>query len=181
MKMTDYDECYCGSTDYDLSPTIVVCKKCGRVWGRQNGVWTYVPSSAPKGEVMNPMMRVILLPKDTNMHGSIFGGVILSHIDLAASAEVRRHTIHPHVTVAMDAVKFKKPVYVGDLVTFYTTLVKKGTTSITVRVTVDAERYEKPHDGVSVTEAEVTFVTINLDGEPIPHDAPEDASRTEKC
>jgi len=120
----------------------------------------------------NLASRVILLPRDTNMHGTIFGGALLSHIDLAAATEVRKHTFHACVTVAMDAVKFTNPVYVGDIVSFYTLLIKKGKTSLRVRVTVDAERYKNPGEVVPVTEAEVTFVSVNDLGEPIPHDSP---------
>lgn len=117
-------------------------------------------------------IRVILLPKDTNMHGTIFGGAILSHIDLAAAVEVRKHTIHPHVTVALDEVVFKRPVYVGDIVSFYTCLMKMGTSSIQVHVKVVAERYKQPGTLVDVTAAMVTFVTVDSEGRRIPHDAP---------
>ena len=78
--------------------------------------------------------RVILLPKDTNAHGTIFGGVILSQIDLAAAVEARRYTLKKMVTVAMKEVEFHEPVYVGDVVSFYTRLLRLGKTSISVHI-----------------------------------------------
>ena len=112
-------------------------------------------------------IQVILLPKDTNAHGSVFGGVILSHIDLAAAVEARRHTRRILVTVAMHEVKFHKPVYVGDLVSFYTRLVRIGTTSITVKVEVEARRKEDD-SVVQVTEAEVVYVAVDKDYKKVP-------------
>src|SRR5262245_7886016 len=89
---------------------------------------------------LQPAIRVVMMPKDTNAHGTIFGGVILNHVDLAGAVEAQRHTARKVVTVAMHEVKFIAPVLVGDLVSFYTETVKIGTTSVTVRVTVDAKR-----------------------------------------
>jgi acyl-CoA thioesterase YciA len=108
------------------------------------------------------------MPKDTNAHGTIFGGVILSYIDQAAAIEAKQHGASFIVTVAMREVVFHEPVYVGDLVSFYTGLVRIGRTSITVSVEVFARRSEGTGGTVKVTEAEVTFV--NLDGrrKPIP-------------
>jgi acyl-CoA thioesterase YciA len=115
-----------------------------------------------------PAIRVVLLPRDTNAQGSIFGGVILSHIDLAGVTEARKHAAKRFVTVAMKEVVFKKPVFVGDTVSFYTTTKKIGTTSVTIQVEVEAQRWENPSERVIVTEAEITFVCINDKGEPIP-------------
>ena len=112
-------------------------------------------------------IRVLLLPKDTNALGTIFGGVILSHIDLAAAAEARRHTPHPLVTVAMREVVFHRPVNLGDLVSFYTRLVRIGTTSITVHVDVRAERHGATEE-VSVTDAEVVYVAVDEEGKKVP-------------
>lgn len=117
-------------------------------------------------------IRVMLLPKDTNALGTIFGGVILSHIDLAAGVEARKHTRSRAVTVAMREVVFHQPVYVGDTVSFYTTLTKKGRTSLTIKVRVEAQRVHDPSQIVPVTEAEVVFVCVDELGRPIPHDAP---------
>jgi acyl-CoA thioesterase YciA len=112
-----------------------------------------------------PAIRVVLLPRDTNAQGSIFGGVILSHIDLAGVTEARKHAAKRFVTVAMKEVVFKKPVFVGDTVSFYTTTKKIGTTSVTIQVEVEAQRWENPSERVIVTEAEITFVCINDKGE----------------
>ncbi|HVF88532.1 MAG TPA: hotdog domain-containing protein [Blastocatellia bacterium] len=113
------------------------------------------------------------MPKDTNAHGTIFGGVILSYIDLAAAIEVRKHTNKKFVTVAMHEVVFVAPVFVGDLVSFYTELVKIGRTSITTRVIVEADRVSQPGTCVRVTEAEVVYVAVDENRRPVPiRDAP---------
>lgn len=111
-----------------------------------------------------PAIRVMLMPKDTNAFGTIFGGVILSYIDIAGAIEARRHTRHRVVTVAMREVIFHEPVYVGDNVSFYTSLVKTGNTSITVKITVEAQRATDPSVTVQVTEAEAVFVAIDAHG-----------------
>ncbi|MCC7384725.1 MAG: acyl-CoA thioesterase [Deltaproteobacteria bacterium] len=113
-------------------------------------------------------IRVILLPKDTNAHGTIFGGVIMSQIDLAGAVEARRHTAHRVVTVAMDAMKFLQPVYVGDIVSFYTRLVRCGRSSVRVKVEVEAQRNERPHEIIQVTEAEAVYVAIDGQGKSTP-------------
>lgn len=115
----------------------------------------------------NPTIRVVLLPRDTNAHGTIFGGIILSHLDLAGAIEARKHTSHLIVTAAMREVEFRAPVFVGDVVSFYSRTERIGSTSITVRVEVEAERA----DGsgyASVTEAEIVYVGIGEDGRPAP-------------
>ena len=122
-------------------------------------------ATAPRRE---PSIRVILMPKDTNAHGTIFGGVILSYIDQAAAVEAKRHGASFIVTVAMREVVFHQPVYVGDLVSFYTGLVRIGRTSITVSVEVFAQRGEGTGGMVKVTEAEVTFVNLDQDRKPLP-------------
>jgi acyl-CoA thioesterase YciA len=111
-----------------------------------------------------PAIRVTLLPKDTNWHGTIFGGVLLSQIDLAAAIETRKHTTHRTVTVAMQEVEFKKPVFVGDVVSFYTSLVRRGKTSLTIHVDVEASRHDNPDHVVQVTQAVVIFVTVDAAG-----------------
>jgi len=108
------------------------------------------------------------MPKDTNAHGTIFGGVILSYIDQAAAIEAKQHGVSFIVTVAMREVVFHEPVYVGDLVSFYTGLVRIGRTSITVSVEVFARRGEGTGGTVKVTEAEVTFVNLDQKRRPIP-------------
>ena len=119
-------------------------------------------------EHRDPAIRITLLPRDTNSQGTIFGGVILSYIDTAGAIEAHRHThMERFVTVAMKEVIFHKPVYVGDLVSFYAETVRVGTTSITVRVIVDGVRIRK-RERVRVTEAEVIYVAVNERGEKIP-------------
>ncbi len=111
----------------------------------------------------DPAIRITLLPRDTNSAGTIFGGVILSYIDMAGAIEAHRHTrMDRFVTVAMREVIFHKPVCVGDLVSFYAETVRIGTTSITVRVIVEAERVGVSTDRVRVTEAEVVYVAVDL-------------------
>ncbi len=116
----------------------------------------------------DPAIRVMLLPKDTNGHGTIFGGILLSQIDLAAAVEARKHTRHRVVTVAMREVEFHRPVFVGDVVSFYTTLRRLGTTSITIHVDVEANRQDDPMQTVQVTEAEVVFVAVDDEGKKRP-------------
>ena len=124
-----------------------------------------------------PAIKVLLLPKDTNAYGTIFGGVILSNIDLASAIEARKVAAHRYVTRAMREVEFHQPVYLGDIVSFYTETVRIGRTSITVRVVVEAERWGAPPltaaatghgEQVKVTEAEVILVAVNAQGQPIP-------------
>src|SRR5216117_4304392 len=110
----------------------------------------------------DPAIRVVLLPRDTNSQGTIFGGVILSYIDMAGAIEAHRQTaMDRFVTVAMREVIFHEPVFVGDLVSFYAETLKIGTTSITVRVLVEAERYGKPGERARVTQAEVIYVAVD--------------------
>jgi len=124
----------------------------------------------------DPAIRVLLLPKDTNAYGTIFGGVILSHIDLASAIEARRAGPHRFVTKAMREVEFHEPVFVGDIVSFFTETVRIGRTSVTVRVLVEAERWTLAHaaagqtrgETIKVTEAEVVFVAVNAEGRPVP-------------
>ncbi len=113
-------------------------------------------------------IRVILLPKDTNAHGTIFGGVILSHLDLAGAVEARRRTRQDFVTVAMKEVEFHEPVFVGDIVSFYTNTVRVGTTSITVHVDVECSRQKEPDEVVRVTSADITYVAVDQYGNKTP-------------
>ena len=116
-----------------------------------------------------PAIKVLLLPKDTNALGTIFGGVILSHIDLASAVEARKAASHRYVTKAMHEVEFLEPVFLGDIVSFYTETLRIGRTSITVRVSVEAERWGAGHgEKVKVTEAEVVLVAVDSGGKPTP-------------
>jgi len=111
--------------------------------------------------VRDAAIRLTMMPRDTNAHGTVFGGVILSYIDVAGGVEAIRHTRHNRfVTVAMKEVIFHEPVFIGDLVSFYAKTLKVGNTSITIHVDVEAERFGTPGVVVKVTEAEVTFVAI---------------------
>jgi acyl-CoA thioesterase YciA len=115
-------------------------------------------------------LRVTMLPRDTNARGTIFGGVILSHLDLAGGIAASRLAARNFVTRAMRAVEFIAPVYVGDVVSFYTTVLRQGTTSITIKVSVEAERGRDPRQRVKVTEAEVIYVSVDETGKPVPLD-----------
>ena len=116
-------------------------------------------------------LRVVTLPKDTNQYGTIFGGVILSYIDMAGSIAARREILRRggaeagFVTVALNRVEFKKPVLVGDIVRFVTTVARIGRTSITMHVNVEAERGKEV---IHVTESEVVYVGVD------PHLPPSD-------
>ncbi len=115
-----------------------------------------------------PTLRRVTTPLDTNLMGTVFGGAILSEIDLAAAIEA--HKLHPGnvVTVAMDKVEFKRPIFIGDLVSLYTEAVRVGRTSVTVRVCVWADRRLPPFESVAVTEALVTMVAVDGQLRPIP-------------
>ena len=116
-----------------------------------------------------PAIKLLLLPKDTNALGTIFGGVILSNIDLASAVEARKRGRRRFVTKAMREVEFHAPVFLGDIVSFYTETVRVGRTSITVRVSVEAERWSGGQgEVVKVTEAEVVLVAVDEQGRPTP-------------
>ena len=118
----------------------------------------------------NPAIRVIMMPKDTNARGTIFGGVILSYIDQAAAVAAYKQSNKNFVTKAMNAVEFVSPVHLGDVVSFYARILRIGRTSLTVKVDVEAERAqpEGQKQLVKVTEAEVVCVAVNPQGRPIP-------------
>lgn len=119
-------------------------------------------------KLRNAAIRLTMMPRDTNAHGTIFGGVILSYIDVAGGVEAVRHTGHDRfVTVAMKEVIFHEPVFVGDLVSFYATTTKVGNTSITIKVIVESERFGSKGQIVRVTEAEVVYVAINQNREKV--------------
>jgi acyl-CoA thioesterase YciA len=119
-------------------------------------------------------IQVVMMPRDTNPSGTIFGGVLLSYLDQAGAIGARREVIRAGgpppvvVTVAVNRVEFKKPVLVGDVVRFLTRRVRLGRTSITMQICVEAERGE---DVLQVTEAEVVYVGIDprsAERKPIP-------------
>lgn len=112
-------------------------------------------------------LKAVMMPRDTNPHGTIFGGVLLSFIDQAGAVgalhEIRRSgwPEQPIVTVAMNRVEFHEPVFVGDVVSFWTHVAKVGTTSLTIHVDVEADRDGQP---VKLTEADVVYVAVELLG-----------------
>ena len=113
------------------------------------------------------IIRVVAMPADTNPSGDIFGGWLMSQMDLAALVCARRLTPHRLVTVAMDGVVLHRPVYVGDCLLCYATVERIGRTSITVNVVAHAERADGG-DEVRVTEGRITMVAIDEHGEPTP-------------
>ena len=131
------------------------------------------PQNRQRSGRRQPAIRVILMPKDTNALGTIFGGIILSYIDQAGAVEAHRHVPLPGrlVTVAMREVVFHSPVFVGDLVSFFTETLRVGRTSVTIKVTVEAERWTGT-GRVKVTEAEVVYVHVDRDNQPVPIEPP---------
>jgi acyl-CoA thioesterase YciA len=123
-------------------------------------------------ECRDPALRVTLLPRDTNKHGVVFGGVIMSHLDLAGAVQARKTCgAYNFVTVAMDKVVFHKPVFVGDVVSFYAETVRIGRTSITIKIEVEAMRVDT-QETVRVTEAEMVYVAVDKDWKPTPIQRP---------
>ena len=115
-----------------------------------------------------PTIRQLMMPKDTNALGTIFGGVILSQIDQAAAIAAQRYHHGRVVTVAMDEIEFKKPVFVGDVVSYYVNITKIGSTSVTMDVLVWAQRqFAEEGDYIPVTEASVTMVAVDDKCKPI--------------
>jgi acyl-CoA thioesterase YciA len=137
------------------------------------------PQPHPSAGPLQPAIRVILMPKDTNALGTIFGGIILSYIDQAGAVEGHRHVPLPGrlVTVAMREAVFHAPVFVGDLVSLYTETVRVGRTSVTVKVTVEVER-SNGSGRVKVTEAEVVYVRVDQNNQPLPIERAQGAQRT---
>jgi len=123
-----------------------------------------VTEIAPKWN--EPAIRVLMMPRDTNAHGTIFGGVILSYIDQAGAIEARRQGLQFMVTVSMDKVVFHEPVFVGDLVSFWTETLRIGNTSITTKVVVEVIR--NGLERKTVTEAQVVYVNLGEDRKPKP-------------
>jgi acyl-CoA thioesterase YciA len=113
-------------------------------------------------------IRTVMMPRDTNALGSIFGGHILSLIDLAAGQHARTISPKRYVTKVMREVNFLAPVYVGDSVSFYTSSIKVGRTSVLVRVEVEAQRGVNCIDTILVTSAEVVMVAVDDMNNPIP-------------
>jgi acyl-CoA thioesterase YciA len=128
------------------------------------------PESLPDGAEL--VLRIVPMPADANANGDIFGGWIMGQVDIAGAVLAARIARGRLVTVAVNQFIFKQPVSVGDLLSFYARLERVGNTSITVHVEVYAERNPANLQVVKVTEANLTYVAITLDGQPrlIPKD-----------
>src|SRR5438874_9565233 len=120
-------------------------------------------SSLPDRE---PALRVVPMPADANQHGDIFGGWVMSQVDIAGAVPAYRRARGRIATVAVNSFVFKQPVLVGDLVSFYARILRVGRTSVTVDVEVFAQRNWSDELCVRVTEASLTYVAIDSDGRP---------------
>ena len=121
------------------------------------------------------VLKVIPMPADCNANGDIFGGWVMAQVDLAGSVIPARYTQGRMATVAVNQFIFKQPVRVGDILSFFSSVSRIGTTSITVQVEVYAERFRAQGEYVKVTEASLTYVAIDENGKPRPipqRDAP---------
>lgn len=112
----------------------------------------------PKG--VDPTLRVVPMPSDANYSGDIFGGWIMSQVDIAGSIPAVQVAKGRVATIAVNSFLFKQPVLIGDLVSFYATIAKVGRTSITVDVEVFAQR-RSLHEIVKVTDATLTYVAVD--------------------
>ena len=113
-----------------------------------------------------PTLRVVPMPADVNQYGDIFGGWIMSQVDIAGATPAARRARGRTATVAVNSFIFKQPVLVGDLVSFYAEITHVGRTSITVAVEVYAQRNPDDVICVKVTEASLTYVAVGPDRRP---------------
>ena len=121
----------------------------------------------PEGE--QPVLRIVPMPADTNAHGTIFGGWVMSQVDVAGSVAAWERAQGRIVTIAVNSFVFREPVFVGDLVSFYARVMKVGNTSITVDVEVFAQRRrDGRNEVVRVTEAQLTYVAVDEHRRPRP-------------
>ena len=121
-----------------------------------------VPTQLPPGKM--PVLRVMPMPRDLNPAGDVFGGWIMSQVDIAGAVPARQLARGRVATIAVNAFLFKQPVSVGDIVSFYADVVKVGTSSITVGGEVFAERNPENPVVVKVTEATLTYVAVSESG-----------------
>jgi len=121
-------------------------------------------TALPQGK--DPTLRVVPMPADENQSGDIFGGWIMSQVDIAGSVAAVRIARGRVATVAVNSFQFRQPVLVGDLVSFYADVVRVGRTSITVNVEVYAQRRPEREEIVKVTEATLTYVAIDSNRQP---------------
>ena len=115
----------------------------------------------PKPPSTEPAIRLVMMPRDTNGQGTIFGGVILSLIDQAGYVEAMRQARHRYVTVAMHEVEFHQPVFVGDVLSLYADTMRIGRTSLTIHVRVVSSRCDDSGQVAEVTEADVIMVAVD--------------------
>ena len=112
-----------------------------------------------------PRIKILAMPKDTNPAGNIFGGWIMSQIDIAGALAARDAGIERVVTVAVNAMEFHEPIFVGDTVSYYAKIIRIGKTSIKTIVEVTAERhFEGTRRCIHVTSATVTYVAVDKEG-----------------
>jgi acyl-CoA thioesterase YciA len=109
----------------------------------------------------DPTLRVVPMPADSNSSGDIFGGWVMSQVDIAGSIPAIRRARGRVATIAVNSFVFRQPVMVGDVVSFYADVVKVGRTSITVSVEVYAQRNPEKEETVKVTEATLTYVAVD--------------------
>ena len=113
-----------------------------------------------------PTLRLVAMPADANSSGDIFGGWVMSQVDLAGSIPAIRRARGRVATIAVNSFVFRKPVLVGDIVSLYANVVKVGRTSITVNVEVYAQRNPEKEECVKVTEATLTYVAVDKERRP---------------
>ena len=113
-----------------------------------------------------PSLRVVPMPADANQHGDIFGGWVMSQVDIAGSIPASRRARGRVATVAVNSFVFREPVLIGDVVSFYAQITREGRTSITVAVEVYAQRNPTEVICVKVTEASLTYVAVAADRRP---------------
>lgn len=122
------------------------------------------PPDVPRGELS---LRTLAMPADTNQNGDIFGGWLLSQMDIAGGIFVYKTVLKRNVTIAINAMTFRKPVYVGDVVSVYTDVIRIGRTSVAVHIEAwVTRRNESQH--ILVTDGEFTYVAIDEAGQPTP-------------
>jgi len=124
------------------------------------------PVKLPEGK--EPVLRVMPMPADSNHHGDIFGGWIMSQVDIAGGVLAGQHARGRVAMVAVNSFQFKQPVQIGDIVSFYAEIVRVGNTSITVNVEVYAQRNPEDIEIVKVTEATLTYVATDQNRRPRP-------------
>jgi acyl-CoA thioesterase YciA len=121
-----------------------------------------IPTQLPSGKI--PVLRVMPMPRDLNPAGDVFGGWIMSQVDIAGAVPAHKRSRGRVATIAVNSFVFKQPISVGDMVSFYAEIVRIGKSSITVDVEVYAERNPENPVVVKVTEATLTYVAVDASG-----------------